>query len=99
MKIIISEEQMMSLRLRRRGAELEKIGDIIEWRNQNMSFKVVITYVNKYKSFREMITTEGLGNVLPGIDSIDSGVAVYRKFYDENREKNSGVLAIGMKVL
>jgi hypothetical protein len=34
MKIIISEEQMMSLRLRRRGVELEKIGDIIEYQTE-----------------------------------------------------------------
>lgn len=34
MKIIISEEQMMSLRLRRRGVELDKIGDIIEYQTE-----------------------------------------------------------------
>ena len=34
MKIIITEEQMMSLRLRRRGAELEKIGDMIEFQTE-----------------------------------------------------------------
>jgi hypothetical protein len=31
MKIIISENQMMSLKLRRRGVELDKMGDIIEY--------------------------------------------------------------------
>lgn len=34
MKIIISEEQMMSLRLRRRGVELDKIGDTIEYQTE-----------------------------------------------------------------
>ena len=34
MKIIITEEQMMSLRLRRRGVELEKIGNIIEYQTE-----------------------------------------------------------------
>jgi hypothetical protein len=34
MKIIITEEQMMSLRLRRRGIELDKIGDIIEYQTE-----------------------------------------------------------------
>jgi hypothetical protein len=34
MKIIITEEQMMSLRLKRRAVELEKIGDIIEYQTE-----------------------------------------------------------------
>ena len=34
MKIIISEEQMMSLKLRRRGVEIDKIGDIIEYQTE-----------------------------------------------------------------
>ena len=34
MKIIITEEQMMSLRLRRRGVELKKIEDIIEYQTE-----------------------------------------------------------------
>jgi hypothetical protein len=34
MKIIISEEQMMSLKLRRRGVELEKISNIIEFQTE-----------------------------------------------------------------
>jgi hypothetical protein len=34
MKIIITEEQMMSLRLKRRAVELEKIGNIIEYQTE-----------------------------------------------------------------
>ena len=34
MKIIISEEQMMSIKLRRRGVEIDKIGDIIEYQTE-----------------------------------------------------------------
>lgn len=34
MKIIISEEQMMSIKLRRRGVEIDKIGDIIEFQTE-----------------------------------------------------------------
>ena len=34
MRIIITEDQMMSLKLKRRGIELEKIGDIIEFQTE-----------------------------------------------------------------
>jgi hypothetical protein len=34
MKIIITEEQMMSLRLKRRAAEINKISDIIEFQTE-----------------------------------------------------------------
>lgn len=34
MKIIITEEQMMSLKLRRRGVELEKISNMIEYQTE-----------------------------------------------------------------
>ena len=34
MKIIITEEQMMSLRLKRRAAEIDKISDIIEFQTE-----------------------------------------------------------------
>lgn len=34
MKIVITEEQMMGIRLRRRGVELDKIGDTIEYQTE-----------------------------------------------------------------
>ncbi|CAK7322659.1 unnamed protein product [Dovyalis caffra] len=50
--------------------------------------------VQQYASFSEMLETEGLAKVLPGVNTIDEGVRVYRKFYTEEKERSNGVLAI-----
>ncbi|PON63555.1 ASCH domain containing protein [Parasponia andersonii] len=50
--------------------------------------------VRRYASFSDMFQVEGLAEVLPGVESIKEGVQLYRKFYTEEKEKSSGVLAI-----
>ncbi|KAG0546724.1 hypothetical protein BDA96_01G018400 [Sorghum bicolor] len=55
-----------------------------------------IEAVRKYSSFSEMLEAEIISNVLPGISSIVEGVKVYRKFYTEEKENSSGVLAISV---
>uniref|UniRef100_A0A0D9XR28 ASCH domain-containing protein n=1 Tax=Leersia perrieri TaxID=77586 RepID=A0A0D9XR28_9ORYZ len=52
--------------------------------------------VRKYGSFSEMLRTEMISEVLPGISSIEEGVGVYRKFYTEEKESLYGVLAISV---
>ena len=48
----------------------------------------------KYKSFNDMLREENIKHVLPGVESLVDGVAVYRKFYSEEAEKMHGVIAI-----
>ncbi|XP_060171839.1 uncharacterized protein LOC132603001 isoform X2 [Lycium barbarum] len=55
--------------------------------------------VHHYHSFREMLEAESLQEVLPGVDTAEEGVQVYRKFYSEEKERSNGVLAIGVKKL
>ncbi|AEH25540.1 ASCH domain-containing protein [Pyrococcus yayanosii] len=69
-----------------------KPGDIISFEGGKL--KVRVKALRVYSSFREMLEKEGLENVLPGVDSIEEGVRVYRQFYDEEREKKYGVVAI-----
>ncbi|KAJ3671525.1 hypothetical protein LUZ60_007604 [Juncus effusus] len=52
--------------------------------------------ITKYSSLHEMLQVEKLENVLPGVSTIQEGVAVYRKFYTEEREKANGVFAISV---
>ncbi|XP_040384623.1 uncharacterized protein LOC102706508 isoform X2 [Oryza brachyantha] len=52
--------------------------------------------VRKYGSFSEMLQSEMISEVLPGISSIEQGVEVYRKFYTEEKENLYGVLAISV---
>ncbi|XP_050255762.1 uncharacterized protein LOC126701599 isoform X3 [Quercus robur] len=47
-----------------------------------------------YASFSEMLGAESLAKVLPGVETIEEGIQIYRNFYTEEREKTNGVLAI-----
>ncbi|ONI29469.1 hypothetical protein PRUPE_1G199500 [Prunus persica] len=50
--------------------------------------------IRSYSSFSEMMEAEGLSKVLPGVETIEQGVQIYRKFYTEEKERSNGVLAI-----
>lgn len=75
-----------------------KEGNIIEWMNNNQKFKVIISYIKKYESFYEMLEMEEISNVLPVyyVASVENGVKIYRKYYNELKEQQFGVVAIGM---
>uniref|UniRef100_A0A7N2MSZ8 ASCH domain-containing protein n=1 Tax=Quercus lobata TaxID=97700 RepID=A0A7N2MSZ8_QUELO len=47
-----------------------------------------------YASFSEMLGAESLAKVLPGVETIEEGIQIYRNFYTEEKEKTNGVLAI-----
>ncbi|KAK3414473.1 hypothetical protein EUGRSUZ_H00340 [Eucalyptus grandis] len=68
-------------------------GDLILF---NKCLVLEVQDVRWYASFFEMLSAESLSEVLPGVNSIDEGVQVYRKFYPEEKEKSNGVLAIGV---
>ncbi|MCO5601858.1 hypothetical protein L7F22_055983 [Adiantum nelumboides] len=53
--------------------------------------------VNHFCSFYEMLEVEGMDRVLPGVTSIEEGVAIYRSFYSKEKEFSRGVLAIYVK--
>lgn len=50
--------------------------------------------VRRYASFSDMLGAESLAKVLPGVENIEEGVQIYRKFYTEEKERSNGVLAI-----
>ncbi len=66
-------------------------GDTIIFENRLMC---VVKDVRVYSSFREMLEREVLENVLPGVESIEEGIKVYRRFYSEEKERKYGVAAI-----
>lgn len=67
--------------------------------NSTETFLVQIIGKNNYKSFREMIIFEGMGNVIPEAKSIDEAESVYYKFYTKEEEERFGVTAIRIKLL
>lgn len=60
----------------------------------NKCLLLKVQKVNRYSTFSEMLKVESLSKVLPGVETIEEGVQVYRKFYDEEKEISNGVLAI-----
>lgn len=79
-----------------------KVGDIIFWlnvmNNKKLKCKVVVTYIKKYDTFKDLLLGEGIEKVLPNTKNMDQGVGIYRQYYSEQDERAHGVVAIGMQV-
>lgn len=74
-----------------------KTGDVIVFENDNFGFRStrkIIKKVNIYLGFKEYLETEGLDKCLPGVDTIEEGVAIYHKYYSKEDEKKYSVAAI-----
>lgn len=78
-----------------------KIGDQIEFSNKelNENFMAEITNVTNHKTFEEMIKSNGIDNVLPGIRNLDEGVQVYMQYYTKEIEAEFGVVGIHIKLV
>lgn len=81
-------------RLNKGKSALLAVGDTITFSNNGESVKVRIVRITHHKSFANMMKYHGLRRVLPGIPNISEGVAVYRRFYSAEDEKEYGVRAI-----
>ncbi|GAU21965.1 hypothetical protein TSUD_111060 [Trifolium subterraneum] len=60
----------------------------------NKSLVFEVQGVKRYPSFFDMLEAESLAEVLPGVESVEEGVKIYRRFYTEEKEQENGVLAI-----
>lgn len=69
-------------------------GDVLNINNQA---KFIVVSKNLYRSFKEMITNEGLKNVVPDAKNIDEAVNIYYKFYTKEDEDKFGV--VGFKIV
>lgn len=86
-------------------AQMKK-GDTIIFENNDFGFireyRVKVTSVHYYQSFEQYLTIETLNKCLPGIDSMEKGVSIYRKYYskeDEDKIKDKyKIVAIRIKV-
>jgi ASC-1-like (ASCH) protein len=72
-----------------------EVGDILTLSNTSLQFKVIGK--RKYKTFQEMITSEGIERVIPDKTTIEDAVNVYYKFYTPKQEQEFGVLAVEIK--
>ena len=67
----------------------------------NQNILGVISFKHEYKTFREMLITEGVRNMLPFLKPEDLGqaVKVYESFPGAERVKEFGCVAIGIRVI
>ncbi|XP_019457183.1 PREDICTED: uncharacterized protein LOC109357651 isoform X2 [Lupinus angustifolius] len=68
-----------------------ELGDLILI-NKSVVFEV--QGIRRYPTFSDMLEAEKLEKVLPGVESVEEGLEVYRRFYTEEKELANGVLAI-----
>jgi ASC-1-like (ASCH) protein len=64
-----------------------------------ISVKTIVTGIKSYPSFVDLFTEVGLNKVLPGVESNEKGVEIYRQWYSEEQEKKLGVVGIFVNVL
>ena len=80
-----------------------KFGDIVTFENNEMpfhrQFNVKIVGFSTYDSFELYLQCEGLDRCLPGIDSIEDGLAVYYKYYTKEEEAIDHVVALTVVVV
>ena len=76
-------------------------GDTVTWYDGDLRVPTRIVTTRFYSSFKDMLTAEGLENVLPepGVNTLEDGVNVYRQYFSEEDEKLCGVLAVQVALL
>ena len=92
---ILSGQKTVEGRLNKGKFWSLKIGDILQFDDTEEKVKVV--NLTLYPSFQVMLENEGLKHVLPDIKTIEQRIAVYRKFYSIEQEKEFWVIAIEIK--
>ena len=79
-----------------------KVGDIVEWTNDDFKPRRVLTKITgkkNYKTFEEYLRKEGLQKCLPGMPSMEHGLSVYFKYFTKEDEAKYGVTAIRIEVI
>lgn len=80
-----------------------KPGMVVKWSSRNVNnTRCVFTVVQKirrYDSIASMLHAEGIGNVLPGTDSVEEGVEVYQHYYSDADVERHGMVALHLRLL
>jgi len=84
-------------RLWKGAFRIMEVGDVLEFYHGERVCRAVITEMARYDTFGTYLLGEGLERCLPGVESLEEGVAVYRQYYSEEEEKMYGVVGIRLK--
>ena len=90
-------------RLKKGDFDKIKKGDYIIFQNEDFgylrSFKVKITSIHNYNSFKEYLEKEKLEKCLPGIDTFEDGEKVYYKYYSKQDEDKFNIIAFRFRLV
>ncbi len=75
-----------------------KVGDHIIFFEGSKSFEALVTGINKYNSVEEYLKSETLERALPGIASIQEGLAIYHSWNTPQDIDKYGFLGIQIKI-
>jgi ASC-1-like (ASCH) protein len=90
-------------RLHKGDFALMKKDDYLLFENNDFnflrSFRCKITSIHDYNTFENYLEGETLNKCLPGIDTIQQGVKIYREYYDEEQEAKYKIIAIRLRIV
>ena len=99
---IKNEEKVYEIRLNDDKRKLIRVGDIIVFKREQELIECITTKVTDlihFVSFEEMAKSLPLEKVGFENKGIKEVVEIYHQFYNEEDEKNNGVLAIKVQVV
>ena len=77
-----------------------QVGDNITFHcEEQEEFSVVITKIETFKSIEEYLESVGLSNALPGIDTIEEGLEIYRQWSSAEDIQRFGFMAIWVSLI
>lgn len=82
-------------------------GQTIWFHNRHEGTVCTISYIHTYRSFEEMLTTEGVNAMLPQLGDqglseeamLAKGIAIYERFPNAQRVHSKGCVAIGVRYM
>lgn len=76
-----------------------RIGDFIKMINQNTYFKVEVIDIKYYSTLEEYLFDVGVGNALPGVQTLQEGITIYKQWSNNEELKLYGFMGIFIKLL
>lgn len=103
LKWLTSGEKTAEGRINTFARRKMKVGEHIFLFNEKEDQNIlgIISFKHEYKTFKEMVITEGVNNLLPFLKSedVEQAVKVYESFPGAKRVKEFGCVAIGIKAI
>lgn len=99
--LVASRQKSIEGRVRKGKWAKIKHGDslVVYSPNEKDALKANVLAVRYYDSFSDLLESEEIEEVLPGVKDIETGIETYRKIYSQEDEKNFGVVAIEIEII